>query len=366
MLYKLYTEIINKTYKALPSRVFVIKKPVLREIFAPQFRDRVVHHLIYNYIYQYLDKKFIYDSYSCREGKGTLFGIERAKRFMRKASHNYTRDAYVLKLDIRGYFMNINRKKLYEQLQNIINYESLLITHQEKACLQYLIREICLHNAAEGAQRCSPFAYWDGIPASKSLFCTPPDCGLPIGSLTSQLFSNVYMNDIDHQIKACFKYYGRYVDDMLLIDRDKEKLQWAIGQIDAWLSEIGLSLHPQKIYLKHYTQGFYFLGQYIKPNRTYISRRFKKHFNTFLEELSLFFAQKEEQIEMKGLLAVENTLNSYLSVLSKANTYRYVTKILGALPKLLWNYMDLVEMEKQFKIQIKSSYKKQKSLCLSW
>ncbi|MGQ1929675.1 reverse transcriptase domain-containing protein [Ornithobacterium rhinotracheale] len=201
MLYKLYTEIINKTYKALPSRVFVIKKPVLREIFAPQFRDRVVHHLIYNYIYQYLDKKFIYDSYSCREGKGTLFGIERAKRFMRKASHNYTRDAYVLKLDIRGYFMNINRKKLYEQLQNIINYESLLITHQEKACLQYLIREICLHNAAEGAQRCSPFAYWDGIPASKSLFCTPPDCGLPIGSLTSQLFSNVYLNELVRGVK---------------------------------------------------------------------------------------------------------------------------------------------------------------------
>ncbi|WP_375762504.1 RNA-directed DNA polymerase [Riemerella anatipestifer] len=236
-----------------------------------------MHHLIYRYIYKHLDAKFIYDSYSCRVGKGTLFGIERAKGFLRKASANYTKDAYVLKLDINGYFMNINRECLWQSVEHHLDYTALNITQTEQDTLRYLIRQVVLHDAAVGAERCSPRHYWEHIPAGKSLFCTAETCGLPIGSLTSQLFSNVYLNDIDHKIKARFHYYGRYVDDLLLIDRDKEKLLDLIPQINTWLAEVQLNLHPKKIYFQHYTKGFYFLGQYIKPYRTYISKRIKKH-----------------------------------------------------------------------------------------
>ncbi|MBT0550403.1 reverse transcriptase [Riemerella anatipestifer] len=274
---RLYQDIISRNYTPLPSKVFVTRKPVDREIFAPRFRDRVVHHLIYRYIYKHLDAKFIYDSYSCRVGKGTLFGIERAKGFLRKASANYTKDAYVLKLDINGYFMNINRECLWQSVEHHLDYTALNITQTEQDTLRYLIRQVVLHDAAVGAERCSPRHYWEHIPAGKSLFCTAETCGLPIGSLTSQLFSNVYLNDIDHKIKARFHYYGRYVDDLLLIDRDKEKLLDLIPQINTWLAEVQLNLHPKKIYFQHYTKGFYFLGQYIKPYRTYISKRIKKH-----------------------------------------------------------------------------------------
>lgn len=357
---KLYQDIINQKYTPSPTRVFVTHKPVKREIFAPQFRDRVVHHLIYNYIYQYLDAKFIYDSYSCREGKGTLFGIERAKRFMRKASHNYTRDAYVLKLDIRGYFMNINRGILYDKIIQMIDFRKLNITDTEIQILQYLIKVVSLHNAAIDAIKCSPIHYWEDIPASKSLFCTASNCGLPIGSLTSQLFSNVYMNDIDHQIKACFKYYGRYVDDLLLVDCDKVKLLNIVPWINQQLQKIALRLNPRKIYLQHYTKGFYFLGQYIKPNRTYISNRIKKHFHIYIEQVNKQLKNittAENSLEI--LVAIENTLNAYFGLLSKANTHNYVQYMMGKITPTLYEYMELcfVSERNQMKVNLKQDLK---------
>lgn len=354
-IHELYQEIMDRSYAPLPSKAFVTRKPVDREIFAPRFRDRVVHHLIYQYIYEHLDRQFIYDSYSCRVGRGTLFGIKRAQSFLRKATANYSRDAYVLKLDVNGYFMNINRQNLWQSIEQHLDYTALRITQTEQDTLRYLIKQVVLHDASISAERCSPPSYWARIPASKSLFCTAEACGLPIGSLTSQLFSNVYLNDLDHKIKAQFKYYGRYVDDLLLIDQDKEKLLDSIPQINAWLEEIELKLHPKKIYFQHYTKGFYFLGQYIKPYRTYISKRIKKHIYLFVQELHVYATRVEQgttQLTAEALEQIENRLNSYFGILCKANTYRYVHQIVASLPKRLTQYMafEFISRQNQMKV----------------
>lgn len=104
---------------------FIIKDPVLREVFAASFRDRIVHHLLYNWLMPIFEPTFIYDSYSCREGKGTLFGIERMEHHIRSCSDNYTKDCYVMKLDIEGYFMNINRQLLFDVIvKRLKGYES--------------------------------------------------------------------------------------------------------------------------------------------------------------------------------------------------------------------------------------------------
>lgn len=347
---QLYQDIIQRNYAPLPSKVFVTRKPVDREIFAPRFRDRVVHHLIYQYIYKHLDQKFIYDSYSCRVGKGTLFGIERAKGFLRKATANYTQDAYVLKLDINGYFMNINRNLLWQKIEQYLDYSALNITQTEQDVLHYLIRQVVLHDVSTSARRCSPPSYWARIPASKSLFCTAETCGLPIGSLTSQLFSNVYLNDIDHKIKAHFKYYGRYVDDLLLVDRDREKLLDIIPQINTWLAEMQLKLHPKKIYFQHYTKGFYFLGQYIKPYRAYISKRIKKHIYQFIKEIEAYstaIKQGQVWLTVADLERIENRLNSYFGILCKAHTYRYVHHIVSCVPQQIAQYMSFTFIPSQ-------------------
>lgn len=120
-LIELYHAITSRRYQVSPSICFVVDYPVKREIFAADFRDRVIHHLLFNYINSYLENDFIDDSYSCRKGKGTLFGIRRVEQFIKECSVNYTQDCYVLKLDICGYFMSINKKILRQQLYSIVD-----------------------------------------------------------------------------------------------------------------------------------------------------------------------------------------------------------------------------------------------------
>lgn len=116
----LCAEIVSGTYRLRPSVCFIASHPITREVFAADFRDRVVHHLVYNYINPYFERLFIPDSYSCRPGRGTSYGIRRVDHFIRSCSHNYRKDCFILKLDIRGYFMAIDRAILYRKVENAL------------------------------------------------------------------------------------------------------------------------------------------------------------------------------------------------------------------------------------------------------
>ena len=220
-LVELHTSINDGSYRPGSSVAFIIEKPVKREIFAADFRDRVVHHLIINKIEAILEKEFIFDSYSCRKGKGTHLGIQRLDRFIRRCSGNYSRECYVLKLDIRGFFMHIDRGLLFDKLQ------TLLLARYGGPDRDLLI-ELCgkvIHR--DPARDCiikGPRGAWDGLPSDKSLFHSPPGCGLPIGNLTSQVLANFYLNDLDYFVKRDLgiQYYGRYVDDFFLVHEDRE------------------------------------------------------------------------------------------------------------------------------------------------
>jgi len=119
-LFKLEEDILNRSYEPQKSICFIVHKPVKREIFAADFRDRVAHHFIYNYISPVFEKTFINDSYSCRVGKGTHYGIKRIDHFIRSCSQNYSKDCYILKLDIKGYFMAMNRNLLFEKVKSVL------------------------------------------------------------------------------------------------------------------------------------------------------------------------------------------------------------------------------------------------------
>ncbi|HCB51317.1 TPA: hypothetical protein DEP21_01925 [Patescibacteria group bacterium] len=121
-LFELYEELKTRTYEIGQSICFIVSDPVKREVFASSFRDRVIHHLIYNYIYRLFDRHFIYDSYSCRLEKGTHYGIRRMDHFIRSCSQNYTRDCYILKLDIKGFFMSIDKEILKQQIAEKLNF----------------------------------------------------------------------------------------------------------------------------------------------------------------------------------------------------------------------------------------------------
>jgi len=288
-LFKLGRELINGTYKIGQSICFISFKPLQREIFAADFRDRIVHHLIYNYIKSIFEKSFINDSYSCRIKKGTLYGIKRLDRFIRSCSKNYKRDCYVLKLDIKGYFMSIDRNILYKKVaEKIKNFDGEI--EFSKLWILPIIEQIIFHDPTENCVIKGKRLNWKGLPKSKSLFYAKKHKGLPIGNLTSQLFGNVYLDDFDHFVKYelnC-KYYGRYVDDIVIVHADNEYLKLLIPIIRNYLKlSLDLDLHPNKIYLQHYRKGTYFLGAYLKPYRIYIRNNVKDNFYKNVEKWRL-------------------------------------------------------------------------------
>lgn len=266
-LLTMYEEIKNQTYKVGKSIAFIVNDPVKREIFAANFRDRVLHHFLHWYIEPIIDAQLINDAYSCRIGKGTSHGIARAYQMMKEITENFTKEAYVLKLDIQGYFMSINKNVLYHQIQKMIPKERFAKQYSTSECLDYnrlmyLIKEVIYSNPTEHCTIKSDQKEWIGLPNSKSLFKAKPNCGLSIRNLTSQLFSNVYLYDFDHYVskKLGISAYGRYVDDFFMISPDKNKLLEAKKHCDKYLRGIGLKLHPKKIYLQSCYKGFAFLG----------------------------------------------------------------------------------------------------------
>lgn len=319
-LVKLCEEINSGTYQPGKSITFIVNKPVKREIFAADFRDRVVHHLIINKLNPLFEKEFIRDSYACRTGKGTHFGIQRINRFIRQCSKNYTRDSYILKLDIKGFFMSIDKSILFEKLKVFIHKK---YKEQDKDLIIELCRKVIFYDPTKkciikGKQR-----NWQGLLPNKSLFYSPKNYGLPIGNLTSQIFANFYMNSFDHFIKhdLGIRYYGRYVDDFILVHSDKEHLKSLVPKIKGFLEkELRLTLHPNKIYLQHYTKGVKYLGTVIRPHRIYIANRTKGNFYHAVERFNFIASGHKPTKDEKGKFL--SSMNSYLGIMRYYKTYR--------------------------------------------
>lgn len=330
-LFKLYKEIRERKYEIATSICFINFDPVQREIFAADFRDRIVHHLLFNYINPIFDKTFINDSYSCRKNRGTHYGIRRIKRFVSQCSRNYTQDCYIMKLDIEGYFMKMDREILYNKIMNMLkeNENELLC---ELDLIKYLLQKIIFNDPTTNCIIKGKRTDWKGLPDSKSLFCAEVRKGLPIGNLTSQLFGNIYLNELDHYIKEKLeiKYYGRYVDDFILIHTNKNYLLDCKDKIKTYLSKsLYLNLHPKKFYLQHYSKGVQFLGVYIKPYRVYIGKRCKTNFYRNILEWNNKIENSKGELSKEQKLKYLTIINSYLGLMKNYNTYKLRKKFLS-------------------------------------
>ena len=332
-LFELYDEIIKSRYKPGESICFISNYPVKREIFAALFRDRIVHHLIYNYISPIFECRFINDSYSCRIGKGVSYGIKRLDHFIRSGSKNYKKDCYILKLDIKGYFMSINRSILFNKIKTALER----VYERERArvapdLLLDLIRQTIFHDPTKNCRIKGRRSGWRGLPKSKSLFYAGLGYGLPIGNLTSQLFGNIYLNDFDHFVKGRLgiKHYGRYVDDIAAVHGDKEYLKKIIPKIKRYLSErLNLDLHEKKIYLQHFSKGVKFLGAVIKPYRIYIANRTKGNFYKKIQYWNNFLAANQDKISREDMGRFLASMNSYLGIMGQYDTYKLRKKMLN-------------------------------------
>jgi RNA-directed DNA polymerase len=272
-LLALSKELREHTYRPGRSICFITDGPKPREVFAADFRDRVVHHLLVSHQERIFEPRFIHDSYACRKGKGSLAASNRLMVFLRKITANGRRPAWALKLDVANFFPSIHKETLFE----IISHN---VTHPE---LLWLTRTLLFHDPTTNYRFKSlrkdvgaPGTPGYPVPLHKSLFGKLNERGLPIGNLTSQFWGNVYLNELDHFIKRTLKCkdYLRYVDDMILLAQDRELLVEWVRAIACYLKE-NLKLNLRSEMAKPFSvgNGIDFVGWKTWWNRRLPRRR---------------------------------------------------------------------------------------------
>ncbi|TXH00344.1 MAG: RNA-directed DNA polymerase [Candidatus Moraniibacteriota bacterium] len=325
-LVSLYHDLTQGGYKIGQSIAFVVTQPKIREVWAADFRDRVVHHIIYNAICERFHKKFIRDTYACIPDRGTHDGMRRISGFARSITRGWSRPAYFLKADVANFFNSIDRHILISLLERYIDEEWLRV----------LIRQVALHDPRTNFITRSPQSLFEQVPRHKSLLHAPDGIGLPIGNLTSQFFANVYLNELDQFVKHALKakYYGRYVDDMVLFHEDADVLNFWYREMDRFLGEnLALHLHPHKKHINLADRGIDFTGFIIKPGRNYLRQ-------TSLSGCKRKIRAWERQgspIDPESLNDLSKSINSYLGMLRQVNGYRARKSICQSVESLFLN-----------------------------
>ncbi len=249
---------------------FTICDPKQRRIHKAMVADRLVHQAIVSAIEPSFERSFIFDSYSCRKGKGTHAAVARLRKFLRQASQNDSRTVYALNCDIKQFFASVDHKTLMDLLKQKIADPNTLDLLQEV---------IDSHSADSGR-------------------------GIPLGNLTSQLFANVYLHELDWFVKNQLreKHYLRYCDDFIILSTDRQHLLELVPSITEFLRvRLALIIHPNKVKIRSWQQGVDFLGHVIKPNCTILRHKTK----------------------MRAITRVNTTnISSYLGLCSHASEYR--------------------------------------------
>jgi RNA-directed DNA polymerase len=298
LLYQLHTDVADGTYRPGPSTCFVITRPRPREVWAAEFRDRIVHHLLYNAIGAGIERTFIADSCACIPGRGTMYAVKRLERKVRSVTHNWSRPAHYLKMDLANFFVSIPKDIL----------EALLRKRIKDAQLLGLALQILWHDPRPGALHQSTAELMARVPAHKRLSEAPTENGLPIGNLSSQFLANVLLDVLDQFVKHKLRcrHYIRYVDDFLLLHESPQQLNAWRREIEAFLQDrLRLQVNPAKTILQPVARGIDFVGQVIKPWRTTLRRR------TYNEALSRLRTISEEELF--------TTANSYLGLCRQAS-----------------------------------------------
>ncbi len=233
-IFELHDVLQNKQYRHGSYEPFTICDPKQRLIHKATVSDRLVHQAVVSAIEPAFERQFIYDSYSCRKNKGTHAAITRLQKFLRAASRNNTRTVYALKCDIKQFFASMNHEILRSLLKVQVQDPDVL------ALLDEIIESLS----------------------------TAPGKGIPLGNITSQLFANIYLHELDWFVKQELgeKHYLRYCDDFVFLNTDRKHLESLIQPIRDFLAErLKLTIHPDKITIHSWSQGIDYLGYVTKP-----------------------------------------------------------------------------------------------------
>ncbi|MFH1233668.1 MAG: reverse transcriptase domain-containing protein [Patescibacteria group bacterium] len=289
-LFLLQEELINQTYHCGQYKEFIINDSKKRLIKAPTFRDRIVHHALCNIIEPIFEKSFIFDSYACRKEKGTHKAVLKLKGFLKNE-----KNTYCLKCDVRKFFENIDHKILLELIERRIKDDKIL----------RLIKEIVA----------SSFDH----KIFENLFDFRLS-GVPLGNLTSQLFANIYLNELDKfaKHKLRIRYYIRYMDDFIILGDNKEGLGCFKEKVKRFLKEcLKLDAHPKKCNILPTRCGIDFLGYIVFKNFRLLRKSSVKRFTKRMK-----FYRKRVLGGKMPLEKFSQSLNSWLSYAKFGNSWR--------------------------------------------
>lgn len=291
-IFQLHRELKTKTYQHSNYTAFSICDPKPRRIHKATVKDRVLHHAVFQILYPIFDKTFIFDSYSCRVEKGTHRAVKRLEKFCRRLSKNNSKNIFALKCDIKKYFDSVDQNILLELITKRIDDTNAI----------WLIEKI--------------------IRSFKG--------GLPLGNVTSQLFANIYLNELDrfvkHELKV--KYYLRYCDDFIILSDDENYLKDLILEIDNFLQKnLKLNLHPNKITIRKFHQNVDFLGYIILPNHTVLRTKTK---NRMFKKLQIKYDDLQNGVILKE--SFNQSLQSYLGILKHCKGEKIKGRIIKEWP----------------------------------
>jgi len=306
----LHAELVDGSYRPGRSICFVVTRPKAREVWAADFRDRIVHHLLYNRIAPRFHARFTADSCACIPGRGTLYAARRLEHQVRSVTANWARPAHYLKCDLANFFVSIHKPVLRAQL-------SALVT---EPWWMRLADTVLMHDPRGNVEIRGRSELLRLVPPHKSLFNAPAETGLPIGNLSSQFFANVLLNDLDQHAKHTLRapHFVRYVDDFILLHPSAQWLNAALQDIARFLPQrLQVRLNPKKTILQPVDRGVDFVGHVIKPwHRT--TRRGT-------------VARAIEQVQRLPAADVHQVANSYFGLLGQAShSHRDRTRLANA------------------------------------
>lgn len=294
-IFGLYALLKEKKWRPDVYSSFYVRDPKLRHIHKANICDRVFNQALFRVLYQIFDKGFISDSYSCRKKKGTHKGVLQLQKYILTVTQNHTRMAYALKCDIRRFFDNISHDTLLNLMdKRIADPDALELVH-------LIVKS----------------------------FETKQGIGLPLGNVTSQLFANIYLNELDQFVKHVLKakFYLRYCDDFIILDTNKEVLVEYIKKINLFLKDkLGLNLHPNKIIIHKCSQGIDFLGYIVLPHYKILRTKTKRR---ILKKIAFAKSQLDRGLITKARF--NSITDSYLGML----THCFGEKVRNTIRKLI-------------------------------
>lgn len=304
-LSKLLEELKSRTYRPGKSICFIVTVPKPREIFAADFRDRIVHHFLINEVQKIWEKEvFIEDSYACRPGKGNHFGVGRLLKYAKEFR-------YYGSFDISNFFGSMDKQVIYSCFEKIIKTVSKPRWWKEE--ILWLGKTILFHDPASNYFYKGDRCLQSLVPQEKSLLLKGGKTGLPIGNLTSQFLANVYLNELDQYVKKTLKIagYGRYVDDFVIFANSKEQIGYWRDQISQFLeNKLHVRLHPRKSQIQPTSHGIPFVGYFIKPWGITVRRNVVKTLKN-----KIYYWNKYPDIDK-----MIPSINSYFGHLGKAKS----------------------------------------------